>query len=60
MSEEKTKFGYACPCKRWHEADAYSLAHTQIELRHTCGDCGRVNTILDFEIVNTIRPKEKP
>jgi hypothetical protein len=41
--------GFNCACGKYHAFDAYVLAHYLI---HTCRECGRKHTILNFEVID--------
>lgn len=44
MSERLEK-GFKCECGKYHEYPGYVFAHYDVELIHTCEDCGRKHLI---------------
>ena len=44
--------GFNLACGKHHEFPLYVYAHSRVALVHTCGDCGRLHTILTFEVID--------
>lgn len=50
--------GYTCRCETIYLHTSYVYAHWDLELTHTCGKCGRKNTLLRGNVTHGVRPTE--
>ncbi len=49
MPKEDVSKGFNCSqCKKYHAYTGYVYAHTNIELTHTCDECGAKHIIIDL------------
>ena len=59
MSEPLPR-GVTCGCGKFHAFGFYVYAHWDEPMTHKCGVCGRENTILQGQIIeSTLSPKRR-
>lgn len=44
---KQLKNGFVCECGKEYECAGYVYAHMNVELLHTCKECGRVHSVLE-------------